>query len=181
MTEKKGQATHTQSKGKITNGKPGRRTAARAGAGSKRAIQREAPAKSAAQKPQPAIESRQSDAGDPAGIAQPAETLHLSPAKRGLVRLKEKARNMVEKDARQILKGLKQKARKGSASDVKLLVDLARLNEEKPAAKPDDESCMAYLQNLASQPQFREADEGDESGNSQTGVFQRAVDSAESH
>lgn len=102
----------------------------------------------------------------------------MSPAKHGLVRLKEKARNIVEKDARQILKGLKQKARKGSASDVKLLVDLAGLNEEKPAAKPDDKSCMAMLQTFASQPEYREAADGDETGNPQPEISQMAGDAA---
>ena len=63
---------------------------------------------------------------------------------------------MVEKDARNFLRGLKEKARKGSANDIKLLVDLARMTEQKPAANPDDESRMELLRDLATQPEYRE-------------------------
>ena len=67
---------------------------------------------------------------------------------------------MVEKNVREILRGLKTKALKGSASDIKLLVHLAGLNEEKPEAKPNNESCMATLQDLASQPEYQEPEVG---------------------
>lgn len=88
---------------------------------------------------------------------------------------------MVEKDVKQLLKGLKEKARQGSSNDVKLLLDLAKLNKEKLAAKPDDESCMAMLQELASQQDYQEqAEAGDETGNSQPGFLQTAGGAAES-
>ena len=155
MTEKKGKASHTQGKGKTTDRKPDRRTAKSTSAGTLDITEREeTPAKTAAEKPRRAIANRRPRARGVAGACRPAE-----PAKRGLARLKEEARNMVETDAKEILRGLKTKALKGSASDIKLLVHLAGFNEQKPAAKPDNESCMATLQDLASQPEYQEPEE----------------------
>lgn len=151
MTERTATETHPQAKRKSTDAKPGRRTAARAGAGTKRTAERKkTPAKATAKKPRPASENVQSGAGGDAGIP------NSKGAKRGLADLKEQARNMVEKDAQKILKGLKQKARKGSANDFKLLVDLAGLTKQKPAANPDGESRSAVLQDLMSEPEYQE-------------------------
>ena len=83
---------------------------------------------------------------------------------------------MVEKDVKELLRGLKTKALKGSASEIKLLVDLAGLDEEqKPETKPDNESCMAALRELASQPEYQEPEEDAGSGaDSQSGGLQTA-------
>ena len=87
---------------------------------------------------------------------------------------------MVEKDVKEILRGLKIKARKGSTSDIKLLVHLAELNEQKPEAKPDNEGCMAILQDLASQPEYQEPEEDTVSTvDSRSGQVQSAQSAAE--
>ena len=89
---------------------------------------------------------------------------------------------MVEKDVKGLLRGLKSKALKGSASEIKLLVDLAGLTEEQhPEAKSDNESCMATLQELASQPEYQEPEEDAGSAfDSQSGGLQTAQSGAES-
>ncbi len=84
---------------------------------------------------------------------------------------------MVEKDVKEILRGLKTKALKGSANDIKLLVHLAELNEQKPEAKPDNEGCMAILQDLASQPEYQEPEE--DTVDSRSGRAQSAQSPAE--
>lgn len=181
MTEKKTKANYTQSKERTTNGESGERTAARASAGTKRAGEREkAPAKAAAQKPRRAGLNRPPGAGKPAGSRQPAKTVHSRSAKRGLARLKEEARNMVEKDGRGFLRGLKEKARNGSRNDIKLLVDLAGLMEQKPAADPDDESRMELIQDLVTQPEYQEpAEDAGSGGSPKHANFQTASESAE--
>jgi hypothetical protein len=178
MTKKKGKATRIQAKEKTTDGILGRRTAERAGAGPDGAIEREeTPAKAAAQKPRRATANRRPRARGAAGASQPAKA-----AKCGLARLKEEALNMVEKDAKELLRGLKTKALKGSASEIKLLVVLAGLNEEqKPETNPDNESCMATIQDLVSQPEYEgpEEDAGS-AADSQSGGPQRAQSTEES-
>jgi hypothetical protein len=173
MTKKAGKASHTQAKEKRTNGKPGGRTAGIASSGTEGTTeQEETTTKVATQKPQRAIANRRSRTREAVDARQPAK-----PAKRGLARLKEEARNMVEKDVKEILRGLKTKARKGSASEIKLLVHLAGLNEQKPEAKPDNEGCMAILQDLASQPEYQEPEEN--SVDSRSGRVQSAQSPAE--
>ena len=178
MTGKKGKAIHTQAKGKRTDGKPGRRTAGRAGAGPEDSIeQEEIPAKAATQKPRRAIANRRPRTRDAADACPPAKL-----TKRGLARLKEEARNIVEKDVKELLRGLKTRALKGSASEIKLLVDLAGLNEEqKPEVKPDNESCTATLQDLASQPEYEgpEAEDAVSAADTQSTGLQSAQSTAE--
>lgn len=89
---------------------------------------------------------------------------------------------MVEKDVKGLLRGLKTKALKGSASEIKLLVDLAGLTEKQnPGTKPDDESCMATLRDLASQPEYQELEEdAGSAANSLSGGLQTAQNEAES-
>lgn len=174
MTDKKAKAPHTRAKGTTTNGKPAGRSAGRAASGAKRASERERTSAKPAKKPRQEGESPLTGAGEPAGASPSAQSPKL-----GLARLKQEAQNMVERDVKKLLKGLKARAGKGSASDVKLLLNLARLNEQESTKKPEDGSRLAMLQHLASEPEYREASGGKGDFSAQPGIHEPVESAAE--